>query len=322
MNTHAARHPKRLVAIVLGLTAVIALMLLAFATPAINSGPHEVPIAVSGPEQATAPITQMLEQQGQTFAPTTFGTAEEAAEAIVQREAVGGIAVSPQGVTIQTASGAGAPYTPLLTGIGDAMRAQGQQVTTVDLAPMTKNDPSGAGIMALGLPLIFGGMASAAALVLGYRGPVLHKVLTALALSLAAGYTATAILQLGFGSFAGSFWLTGLAVSAGIAAISLTALGLGAPIGMPGIGLAAALMLFVANPLSGMAAGPAWLPQPWGDLGQLLPIGAAGTAIRSAAFFEGHGAAAAWWVLAAWITCGLLLALAGSRRATNKHATV
>ena len=115
------------------------------------------------------------------------------------------------------------------------MAAQGQQVTYADLAPLTDDDPTGAGMTALGLPLIFGGLASAAALVLVYRGPVRNRVAAAVALSLAAGFVATAILQFGFGSFDGSYWLTSLAIAAGIAAISLTALGLGLLLGRLGL---------------------------------------------------------------------------------------
>ena len=113
---------------------------------------------------------------------------------------------------------------------------------------------------ALGLPLVFGGMASAAALLLGHRGSVRSRVTAATAIAVLAGFTVTAILQFGFGSFDGSYWATAAAASAGIAAISLTVLGLGLLLGRHGLGLGAVLMLFVANPLAGLATGPAWLP--------------------------------------------------------------
>lgn len=315
MNIPARTGPRVLVGIVVGITTVIALMLLVFAAPVLSSGPRDLPLAVSGPDQATAMVTGTLQEaQPGAFEVTTYESAEEAADAITQRKAIGGIAVSAEGLTIQTASGAGAPYAALLQGLGGVMTAQGQQVTYVDLAPMTEADPPGAGLATLGLPLIFGGLASAAALVLAYRGPVTHRAVAALVLSLVAGYTAAAIAQFGFGSFEGSYWLLGLAVAAGIAAISLTGLGLGLLIGPAGIALAAVLMLFVANPISGLATGPHWLPQPWGQLGQYLPLGAGGTAARSAAYFNGSGATLAWIVLGCWILAGLGLALLGSRR--------
>lgn len=218
------------------------------------------------------------------------------------------------GVTILTASGAGTPYTPLLKGVGAQLAASGQEVTYSELALTTGDDPAGVGIFVLGLPLISGGMASAAALLLAYRGSVTSRLVAAFALAVLEGLLAAAILRFLFGSFDGSYWLTAAALSAGITAISFAALGLGLLDGHPGIAVGAVLMPFVSNPLSGLASGPAWLPQPWGAIGQYLPVGAAGSAIRSAAYFDGDGSAGAWLVLAAWALCGLALAWLGAAR--------
>jgi hypothetical protein len=103
-------------------------------------------------------------------------------------------------------------------------------------------------------------------------------------------------------------------VSACIAAISCTVLGLGTLLGHPGVLVAALLMLSVANRLSGLANGPDWPPRPWGDVGQLLPVGATGSAVRSAVYFDGEGATAVWLVLAGWVAAGLLLAGVGAAR--------
>ena len=43
-------------------------------------------------------------------------------------------------------------------------------------------------------------------------------------------------------------------------------------------------------------------------------VGAAGSAIRSAAYFDGGGSAGAWLVLAAWALCGIVLAWLGAAR--------
>jgi hypothetical protein len=59
---------RKLAGIVLGLTTVIALMVLAFAAPALNSGAKDLPLAVSGPEPAVARLTSTLE----TGSPGTF----------------------------------------------------------------------------------------------------------------------------------------------------------------------------------------------------------------------------------------------------------
>ncbi|MFV0532475.1 MAG: hypothetical protein ACK5MR_02330 [Cumulibacter sp.] len=305
----------KLIGIILGLTVMIGAMLLAFATPQLNSGARDLPLAVSGNPQAIEQVTAQLAQgAADTFDITTYATADEGAEAIKNRDAVGGIALTGDGVTIQTAAGAGASYKMVLTSIGAQLEAAGQQVTYVELAPTTADDPSGNALVTLGMPLIFGGMAGGAVLYLIYKGSLRNRLLGATAFAITGGLAATAILQYGFGAFDGDYWLTSLAVTAGIMAISYLILGLSSIIGYAGLGIVAVLMMFVSNPLSGLATGPDWLPAFWGDLGQFLPVGAAGTAIRSSVYFDGAGATQAWIVLACWIALGLGLAVLGARR--------
>jgi hypothetical protein len=312
------RRHRRLAVIVLGLTAAIAVMVLAFAAPALNAGAEDLPLAVSGPGPATEQFTATLEAQNPgTFDVTTHDSVDQAEDAIRHQEAIGGVVLSESGMTIQTATGAGAPYASLLRGIGSQLAASDQDVTYSELAPTTEDDPTGLGISALGLPLIFGGMATAAALLLGYRGSVMSRLVAASTLAVLAGLVGAAILQFGFGAFDGSYWFTAAALAAGITAISFTVLGLGLLVGYPGLAAGAVLTLFVSNPLSGLASGPAWLPPPWGEIGQYLPVGAAGSAIRSAVYFDGHGSAGTWLVLAAWAFAGLALAGFGRARATT-----
>ena len=312
----------RIPTIVLGFTALIAVAVLAFAAPAVNSGPEDLPLAVSGAGHLVEEFSESLDAQSPgTFEVATFVSPSEAADAIRNGDAIGGIAFGPSEVTIQTAAGAGAAYPPLLKELGARIESSGQTVTYAELAPTTQDDPRSAGVAALGLPLIFGGMGSAAALLLGFRGPVRSRVGAALTLAALGGLVATAILQFGFGTFEGPYWLTVLAVSVGIAAIGCTALGLGTLLGYPGILLAALLMLFVANPLAGLASGAEWLPRPWSEVGQLLPVGAAGSAVRSAAYFDGAGATTAWLVLAGWLILGLLFAGLGARRSHPRDAS-
>lgn len=313
--------PKKLAAIVLGLVTVLAVMLLAFAAPALHSGPEDLPLAVSGPEQGVSQVTGALEKQSPgTFDVTTYDSPEEAADAIRDREAVGGIAVGPDGATVQTAAGAGSAYTQLLQGVGSGLEQSGQEVTYDELAPTTDDDASGVGISTIGLPLVFGGMATAALLLLAYTGSTRLRFTAAGAVALLGGLVAAAVLQVGFGAFDGPYWQISLAIAAGIFAISSTVLGLGAVLGRAGIGIGALSMLLVANPLSGLANGPEWLPQPWGEIGQALPVGAAGSLIRSVAYFDGGGAMPHVLVLLGWIVAGLGLAVLGAARAGRAGA--
>lgn len=307
--------PQKLAGILLGLLAILTVMLLAFAAPALNSGPQDLPLAVSGPESGVSRVAAALDEQSPgAFEVTAYDGPDEAADAIRDRAAVGGIVVEGDAITIQTASGAGPAYSQLLTGVGSGLQQAGQEVRYQELAPTSPDDPTTIGVSTLGLPLIFGGMATAALLLVAYRGPVGMRLLGASGLAVLGGFVAAAVLQFGFGAFDGPYWQISLAISAGILAIASFVLGLGTLLGRPGIALGALLMLLVANPLSGLANGPDWLPQPWGEAGQLLPLGAAGSLIRSVAYFDAGGAIAPALVLAGWILAGMLLAGLGAVR--------
>jgi hypothetical protein len=75
-----------------------------------------------------------------------------------------------------------------------------------------------------------------------------------------------------------------------------------------------ATVLLLGNPLSGLTSAPELLPAGWGALGQMLPPGAAGTALRSTAYFDGAGATTSLWVLTAWFVVGVALMLLPVRR--------
>ena len=70
-------------------------------------------------------------------------------------------------------------------------------------------------------------------------------------------------------------------------------------------------MFLVGNPLSAVASAPELLPQPWGEIGQYLPVGAGATLLRSTAFFDGAGATTPLWVLLGYAIIGLLLTVIG-----------
>src|ERR671920_1081717 len=88
-------------------------------------------------------------------------------------------------------------------------------------------------------------------------------------------------------------------------AVAATMTGLGAVLDRAGLALGALTVFLVGNALSAVSSAPELLPQPWGEVGQWLPIGAGATLLRSAAWFGGAGGGAAAWVLASWALAGL-----------------
>jgi hypothetical protein len=77
---------------------------------------------------------------------------------------------------------------------------------------------------------------------------------------------------------------------------------------------AALLMVLVGNPWSGLSTAPELLPRPLGDIGQLMPPGAGGNALRSTAFFDGADAGGHLLVLVVWAALGLAALVVGTLR--------
>lgn len=324
MSEPAAHDWPKVLTLTAGLPIVIALMLLAFLAPSFGSGPKDLPLAVAGPEAAVTQLDQGIQARSpDAFALSTRDDAAAVETAVTDREVIGGIVVDParRTTTVYTAAGNGTPYATLLNAMAKGLQGRGQTVETVELAPLTEDDPTGTGLATLGLPLAFGGMASAAVLILLLRGRPWHTLVGSLAISLVAGLVVAATLQYGYGVIDANYLISAVVIAAGIAATSLFVTGLGAFLGLRAVGVGAILTIFVSNPLSGLATGWWWLPKPWGAIGQYLPIGADGHLLRSIAYFDGNGAGRAWGVLIAWMAVGVILNIRGGLR-RPKHDTV
>src|SRR5436190_17001642 len=94
----AAGHPVRgnVLAVSLGLTAVLSLLVIAFAWPATQLAPRSLPLVVAGPAAATAQVTATLEKVSPGgFAVTAVADEAAARDAIERRDAYGAIVLGP-----------------------------------------------------------------------------------------------------------------------------------------------------------------------------------------------------------------------------------
>ncbi|MGW4946121.1 hypothetical protein ACWEOZ_31585 [Actinoplanes sp. NPDC004185] len=302
------------------LTLIISVLLTAFAWPSVRSSVHDVPIAVVGPGAAAGQVSAALDQRlPDAFEITRVDTTAAAVRLIRDREVYGAIDVSAGAPQVITASAAGAPVAQALQGVATALaqaQAQGQTpaVAVRDVVALPADDPRGAGLTAGALPLVIGGLLAAALLTTLVRGTG-RRVAGALAFAVTGGLAMAAILQFWLGSLDGAYLANAGAVGLTIAATALTVLGLESLLGAAGLGLGAATMMLVGNPLSGTATAPEMLPGWSGALGQLLPPGAGSQLLRSTAFFDGHSITRPLVVLAAWVTLGVVLCLIGGLRA-------
>ncbi|MFG2245408.1 hypothetical protein [Spirillospora sp. NPDC048823] len=299
-------------------------MIIAFAWPAARVAPRDVPIVVTGPQAATVAERLDRERPG-AFDVLTRPDEAGARAAIADRKAYGAIVATPSGPKVLTASAASPVIAQQLGALAQRPAPEGTvPVSPVppvqDVVAADSDDPRGAGFGALALPLVMSGLAA--------------SVLLAFAIPAAAWRAAGVVLFAGLGGLGvagiAQGWLSLLpgpylalagAMALAILAVTGTLVGLATALGRAGLGIGSLTLLLLGNPLSAAASGPEMLPQPWGDLGQMLPPGAAVSLLRSTAFFDGAGAAGPLAVLVAWAAAGFaLLAVGGLRGRTGEEA--
>jgi hypothetical protein len=308
-------------AAVAGLTLLLSVLLTAFAWPAANSEPHEVPFALAAPGPVAAQVEQGLAAGlgADAFDIRRVADRTQAVAAIEDREVYGALVVGAQGAEMLTASAASPAVAQILGQVAARLPADlsvapsVSPVPVTDVVPLPADDPRGAGLAAGSLPLVLGGIAAAAVLTLRVRGTG-RRLSGVLGFAVAGGLAMTAILQFWLGSLDGDYWTTSAVVALAVGATATVILALERLLGVAGLGLGAAVMMLLGNPLSGLTSAPELLPAGWGTLGQMLPPGAAATALRSVAFFDGAGMQPALVVLGCWLAFGLVLFAVPVRR--------
>ena len=196
-------------------------------------------------------------------------------------------------------------------------------VQVTDVVPLAATDERGTGLALAALPLVMGGLIGGVALSLAVSGAA-RRMVAVTAYSAIAGVVLAAVLQPWLGVLQGSFALNASALALSVAAISAFVTGLYGLLGRAGIGIGAALMMLIGNPLSASAMPVEFLVAPWGTIGQALPPGATTTLLRSLSYFPGADTSPQWLVLAAWAVVGLactLVAAVREHRARPVEAT-
>ena len=311
------------------MTAIIALIVLAFSWPAVTADPKDVSVAVAGPEAAVSAIETRLTEEGDgVFDLTVVDDRDEAVEGIEERDYFGAIILGTE-PELLTASANGAVNqivaqlaAPLRAALAAQTRAAAEEsgraapdvtLAVTDIAPYSDDDPDGGLLSSAFFPMLFGGMIGGimiATLIVGST----RRILAVAVYSAVGGLVLAGILQGWFGSIRGEFWLNVGAFSMAIAAIAAPIIGFVALIGRAGTAVGPVVMMLFANPISGAALPPQFLPGPWGEIGQWLPPGAAATLVRELSYFPNADKTFPWLVLAGWVVGGLILALVGHFR--------
>lgn len=324
---------RKTLAVTLAAAALQLVMVIAFAWPASRTAPRDVPLVLAGPRSAEV-ADRLTRAAPGAFEITKLADEAAARQALTDREAYGAILTTPAGPRLLVASAASPAVAQQLShlaeqlaaspagqGAGTAGASAGGVVSGGPVQDVVPAGPKGNAFGSLALPLVMSGIAA---------GVLLTLVISSVAWRL-AGLVGFALLGgLGFAALAqgwlailnGSYLAVAGVVGLAILAVTGTVVGLAAVIGRPGIGVAALTLLLLGNPLSAAASAPELLPEPWGALGQLLPPGAAVSALRSVGYFDGAALAGPLMVLLSWGAAAVVLLGIGARRGRTQAAPV
>ena len=310
------------------LPVVITLAVLAFAWPTARIAPRDLPVGIVGTGAAAQhAVDGLVHAKPGAFDFRFYSDQQAARSAIEDRDVYGAFVVSSADITVLEASAAGPSVAQLLGDVGKQLADRASQqggagaepsakldVRAVDVVPVSAEDPKGAVFSSAVLPLTICAVLIGAtvAMARGIRRSW-HRVLTLLAACAVGGFGAYLVAQGFLGALPHAHVTTWAVLSLVMISISATAAALIRLLGPAGLGVSAALMVFVGNPFSGVTSAPEMLPKGVDYVGQWLPPGAGASLLRDTAYFGGNSGTGHLAVLILWSVCGLTALLFGRR---------
>lgn len=303
-----------------GLAAVLLVLLALFILPSLKSGPHDLPLGLVGdPASVSQAGDSLATVLPGAYVTQTYASADELRAAMESRDVVGGLVIAEAGIEAMVASAGSTAISGTLTATATRLAAMAElPLAVTDVVPLPAADPNGIGIGGLAFPLVFGGIVPVVAFASVFprsNGWHLGGIVT---FSVMGGALVAAVLEFWFGSISGVFLPVAGSMALGIAALALPLAGLQQVAGGKGFTIGAMAMMFLGNPLAGIATTGAWLPSGIGLFGQMLPPGATGSLVRSAAYFGGAGSMVPAVTLLAWVALGALLITIGLMRQSRE----
>ena len=286
----------------------------AIVLPAESGQAPEVLIASGGNAQITSLMRTMASQMEDSANAQVIASVEEKVGPLVEAQrlqaaaAQGDAAAAAKLAALQRQQAAQAQSgpQPQTSTSDDGFTIPTVTVTVTDIAPLAGGDSTGTGLALAALPLIMGGISGAVILSTVITG-LRRQLYSALVYSVMGGLVVTGILQGWFDVMQGSYWMNALIIGLEVAALSSTMIGAKNAFGNIGMAVVSVTMLLVGNPLSGATVPAYFLPSPWGEVGQLLPPGAALNLLRNVSYFPQAPSMTGWLVLLAWLALGIAL---------------
>lgn len=302
---------------ILAISAVSLLFIASYAGALHEPRPHNVPVATDAAVLSTV-VTQL--DRSPEIRVVRKLSAAEALEAIDTREVYAAVVGRPRSLVLIVAPAAGPAVAEALKATLPPLLRRGvPRVVVHTVHPLPEADSRGlvgfytvvgwvvAGYLgATFLGLIFGTQPG--------RRHTAWRLGAVGVLAVLTGFGGAAVAA-GIGDWSASLFSLGLVGTLTVAAVGAVTVALQSVLGLIGTGLAILIFVVLGNPASGGPYSAELLPGLWRAVGQLIPTGAATTALRNIAYFPDAPVAGPVLVIAIWLVAGVVVSLAlGQRR--------
>ncbi|MDN4175360.1 ABC transporter permease [Nocardioides sp. SOB77] len=282
--------------------------------------PSDLPVAVVGEGATAERFAEELEAGSDgALDVRRVDDVAEAEELVREQEVAGAITVPAEGrgATVSRAMAAGASQATLVDrALGAAAVTQSWQVETVDLVPLPEGDGSGTMVLFAAMGMMLAGYVPLSAMLLGT--PNLLRVRRFLPIAVGWGALTSSLVWLVLGPLVGAVdghypLFLGVGTLA-VTAVATAQLLFTKVLGPFAVLLGMLLWVVLGVPASNLALSVHAMPGFLQWLHGVLPLPAAGEALRSAVYLDGAGFWRHLGVLAAWLVAALGLAVLKERR--------
>jgi hypothetical protein len=252
-----------------------------------------------------------------------YATEPQARSALLDTDVHGVLVPGPLGDRIEVAQAFGMPATEAVTKALEGVAASTHTPAAVaDLRPLPAHDSRGLSslfvVIATLIPsIVFGSLLN----LLGRGLPARVRWTAVVVYGVGAGLLAALNADLVTGALTGHFVGIGAVCALLALAAAGAAHGLGHLLGPRGNVIAVVLLLLLGLSSTGGAVGYQFEPGFYGAISQLLPPGAALTAVRNVVYFDSAATLAPVIVLAVWAGGGFLAGLLAERLGAGRRST-
>jgi hypothetical protein len=311
----------RAAAAIIGVTVVGLLFIASYAGALHDPQPRDVPVAVAGPPRLAAALAG-----SRALKVVRERDARAARRAIDERQAYGAVIAGAASIEVVVAPAASQPIALLLRQQLPRRLQQAAPVRVSTVHPLPRGDSRGivpfyvvvgwvvAGYLATSLLGVANGMRPG-------RMRVAWRMVGVVVLGVLMG-VGGAILGHSIGDLGGSVVEMAVFGMLTVIAVGWFTMGVQAPLGIVGTGVAILVFVVLGNPASGGPFARELLPEPWRAVGDLIPTGAGVSATRDIAYFPDASLGGPLVVLLVWAAVGGAAALVfgASRRASEARS--